>query len=399
MNKLTSAFLLAFGAAIIITSCKKKDDDNGGGNSEPDKIVMVNNITTGSTPTAYLTTRKDLSAGSLTNAKGQQTVFYALAQTHGSDIYLFEARSGDKVKKFTRNADGSLTEVGSITMPANAFPYCIAFESDTKAYVNLSNTGKIAIINPTTMVQTGTIDLTSYALGDGSPDPGQMLYRDGKLYVGCWQTSDGTTSIHPAELLIIDVANNNQVTSITDNRTTEAGNGSAYGSMFFDETGDLYVLCMGSWGFVPGQKAGFLRLKSGATSFDPTYFFNTTDYSIANIPGNHIDYTHRVAYAGNGIAYITGNIPALMSNPPDYSLDKTFGAFKLDLAAQTITKLDIPYSNGSAAAVMYYQNKAWFGMSTSTAIGIYSYDPVTNTASAAPVVTTEGEPSVLCVFE
>lgn len=399
MKKKSILFLLWVTVAMVLTACTKYYPDLKDRAPGLDKIVMVNNINTGSKSVAYLGTRENLSAGSYINANAQQVVSYALAQVYNNEVYLIEARSGDKIRKFARSTDGTLTGLGAITMPAASFPYCIAFESATKAYVSLGNTGRIAVINPATMTQTGSIDLSGYALGDGSPDPGVVLYRNGKLYVACLQTSDGYTSSHPAQLLIIDLANNNQVTSITDQRSTYASNASSAGSMFFDENGDLYVLCMGSWGFVPGQKCGFLRVRNGETKFDPGYFFNITDYVIANIPGDHLDYLHRMAYAGSGIVYGTGNIPALMSNPPDYVRDKTFGAFRLDINNQVMAKLDIPYSNGYAACVMPYENKVYYGMSTNTGVGIYSFDPATNTASTGTVVTTQGDPSILAFFE
>lgn len=392
---LTASVLLA----LLLQGCTKDNDKNDNEGGEMDKIAIVTNINTGSTPVAYLGTREDLSAGAYNNSNAQQVVSYALAQTYKGAVYLIEARSGDKIIKYTRNADGSLTNSGSITMPGAAYPYCIAFESDTKAYLSLGNTGKIIIFDPSSMTQSGTIDLASYALRDGSPDPGIILYRNRKLYVGCLQTSDGVTSAHPAQLLIIDLNNNNQITSVTDNRSTYASNPSSAGSMFFDEQGDLYVLCMGSWGFMPAQKCGFLRIRNGQNTFDASYFFNVRDYSVDGIPGSHLDYVHRMEYAGSGIVYATGNVPSLMSNPPDYVLDKTFGAFKVDVRNQKITKIDIPYSNGYAACVMNYKGKAYYGMSTNTGVGIYSYDPAADKASAQPVISTQGDPSVICSFE
>lgn len=384
--------------SIGFPACLKKysDDESLKG---VQKIIIVTNINSGNTQVAYLGTRKDLTAGNYSNANAQQVVSYPLAQVYNKEVYLIEARSGDKIRKYTKQADGLLKETGMLTMPASSFPYCIAFENSSKAYVSLGNAGKIAIIDPSTMTQTGNIDLTKYALGDASPDPGVIVYRNRKLYVACFQSSDGYTSFHPAQVLIIDLDNNNQITSITDNRTTYASNPSSSASMFITENGDLYVLCLGSWGFVPGQQCGFLRIKNGATAFDPDYFFNITDYAIANIPGNHLDYLHRIEYAGNDIVYGTGNIPALMSNPPDYVKDKTFGAFRADLNNKVITKLDVPYSNGYAACVMPYENKVYFGMSTNSGVGIYAFDPATNTADVKPLVNTQGDPSILAPFD
>jgi hypothetical protein len=65
---------------------------------------------------------------------------------------------------------------------------------------------------------------------------------------------------------------------------------------------------------------------------------------------------------------------------------------------QKITKIDMPFSNGYAACGMNYQGKVYYGMSTNTGVGIYSYDSVAEKASAQPVISTQGDPSVICSF-
>lgn len=381
---------------LVLASCKEDDPDTGTG--ELDQLAIVTNITTGSTPIAYLGTRADFSAGSYTNAKARQTLSYPLAQTYDGDIYLCEARSGNNLIKYKRNADGTLSETARLSLPTASTPYWIAFESKTKAYLTLGAAGKIAIINPETMTQTGSIDLSAYAIGDNSPDPSVIIYREQKLYIACFQSSDTYSSVHPAQVLIVDLANGNKITSTTDSRTTFASSPSSLGSMFFTENGDLYLLCAASFGFKPGQKCGFLRILKGSTTFDPDYFFNVSDYNVAGIAGNRYDYLHRLEYAGNGIVYGIANVPALVSNPPDYINDKSFSAFKADLTTETITKLDIPFSNGFAGSVLLRNSKAYFGMSTNTGVGIYSYDPATNQADQKPLIATEGDASILLSF-
>jgi hypothetical protein len=104
-------------------------------------------------------------------------------------------------------------------------------------------------------------------------------------------------------------------------------------------------------------------------------------------------------YAGNGIVYSTGNIYALASNPPDYVNDRTYGSFKVDIRNKVIMKLDLPYSNGMAACVLPFENKILWGLATTTGVGIYSYDPSTNTASTSPIISTQGDPSIIEAFE
>jgi hypothetical protein len=304
------------------------------------------------------------------------------------------------VRKFTRQSNGTLAAAGSFTAPPASSPLGTVIESETRGYCSLHGSGHILVFNPSTMTIIETIDLRAYGLGDGNPDPSVMELHNGKLYVACNQSSDGFTSSHPVQVLIIDVNNGFSVISATDNRSTWAGSINEQKSIFFDESGDMYIYCVASYGFGgPNQKSGFLRIKHGQTTFDPTYFFNTADYNIKGIAGNKVDYLQRMRYVGKGIVYSTGNIYALASNPPDYIKDRTYGAFKVDIINQTIEKLDLPYSNGYAACVLPYNGMILWGLATTTGVGIYSYDPVSNTASTDPVVTTQGDPNIIELIE
>ena len=392
-------FTIAFSLLILIFSAC---DDGIENNSSTgiDKFLLVTNITTSNPIIGYVGTLKDLETPEYTNSRARQFTAYPFITVYGDYVFAMPHRLGDVIMKYKRQPGGKLSTEGSMTMPAGSSSISIVIESDTKAYCSLWTLGKIAVFNPTTMTILSYIDLTSYALGgDGSPDPTVMALRNGKLYVGCSQTSDGYTSSHPAQIFIIDVANGNTVVSATDDRTTWAGSTDDQESLFFDENGDLYVFGIASYGFGgSSQKCGFLRIKNGETDFDPDYFFNVADYSIDGIPNNKVDYLQHIRYAGNGVAYCTGNIYALASNPPDYVNDRVLGSFRVDLANKTITKLDLPYSNSYAGSVQVYEGSVYFGLSTSTGVGLYHYDPLTNTASEDPVVNTEGDPSTIKVF-
>lgn len=387
-------------AVIGLNACKKKDkEEDVTETGVPDKLLFVCNITSSNPVTAYVGTHKDLATPNHNNSKARQSTQYPFITINGNDVFVIPNKGGDVLKKYTRGNDGILEESGSLTLPASSQSIGLIIESATKGYISLQNLGKIAVFNPASMSISSYIDLTSYALGDASPDPSIMTLRNGKLYVACVQTSDGYTSQHPAQLLIIDVANGNTIASTTDSRTTWAGSIDEQHSMFFDESGDLYVFCVASYGFAgPTQKCGFLRIKNGQTTFDPTYFFNVADYSVTGIPNNKVDYLQHMRYTSGGIVYSTGNIYALASNPPDYINDRTMGSFKVDLINKTITKIDLPYSNGYSASVFPYEGKILWGLATASATGIYTYDPATSSASSAPVVTTQGDPSIIEAF-
>ena len=45
-----------------------------------------------------------------------------------------------------------------------------------------------------------------------------------------------------------------------------------------------------------------------------------------------------------------------------------------------------------------FDGKVLFGLSTTTGVGVYSYDPATNQASSQPVLSTVGDPTVVLAF-
>jgi hypothetical protein len=395
--KITSRFFLFATTFSILTGCSSDNVDPSSG----DSFVIGTNLTTASPITGYVGTLKDLTVSNYTNTKSRQTSQYPYVTVYKNDVFVMPSISGgDVVVKYTRKPDGTLAEAGSFTAPPGSAPLATIVESDTRAYCSLYKAGKIIVFNPSTMAIIQTIDLTSYALGgDGNPDPSIMEIKNGKLYVACTQTTDGFTSSHPVQVLIIDVNNTSSIVSATDSRSTWAGSINEQKSIFFTENGDMYIFCVASYGFGgPTQKCGFLRIKNGETSFDPTYFFNVADYSITGIPGNKVDYLQRMRYTSAGIVYSTGNIYALASNPPNYITDRTYGSFKVDIINKTIEKLDLPYSNGYAATVLPFEEKILFGLATTTGVGIYTYDPIANIATTSPVVNTQGDPSILEIF-
>jgi hypothetical protein len=142
-------------------------------------------------------TLKDISVTNFDNSKSRQSTQYPYVTLYKNDVFVMPSRYGDIVKKYTRQQDGALQETGSFTPPSASAPLGVVIESDNKGYCSLFAAGKILVFNPSTMAIIETIDLTSYGLGDGNPDPNVMALNNGKLYVACSQTTNGFTSAHP----------------------------------------------------------------------------------------------------------------------------------------------------------------------------------------------------------
>ena len=87
------------------------------------------------------------------------------------------------------------------------------------------------------------------------------------------------------------------------------------------------------FGYQPGVKEGFLRIKKGQTDFDKSYCFTLADVDLVGVKGNKTSYAYMKVYGGNGKVYAYLNIPGAASNPPDYA---TINASNLSRLISTI---------------------------------------------------------------
>lgn len=323
----------------------------------------------------------------------------------GDWLFVFEPMSSGILYKYTLDENNALSGPERLSFGAGSGASHIAVASASKAYVSLGNTGKIAIINPTSMKKTGEIDLTSYAVGtDGSPDPSTSIIRDGLLYVALSQKASVMSAHDTAACVAIINTTNDQVTKlIWDSRAESLGGpDESNATVFTDENNHIYFYSCALWGYQPGLSDGLLRIKNGETEFDPDYYFSIMSTSVSGVPGNSVSYGLTIRYAGNGIVYSSLLVPGLTSNPPDYANDRNYQPVKIDLVNKTITKIPVGAAGGwpaktilveSSGTVLFGQNES------STPAGLYRYDPVANTVSSSPVLETEGMPYFLYALE
>jgi len=225
-----------------------------------------------------------------------------------------------------------------------------------------------------------------------------LAIRDGKLYVALQQLVTGFVSADGTDWAVFDGATNAFERVIHDDRATGAGRFGYNQTMFVDEAGDFYIYAIASFGFVPGQTSGILRIRRSEAEFDPSYFIDLTHAAVA-VPGGRIGLLNGIGCGGNGMLYAMAQVPTLQSNPPNYALDRAFQAIRITLATGRIDVLPLPLNNGNATDVAFRDNRVLFGLSTVAAAGIFAYDPATNQASGTPLVTTVGDPTLVLVFE
>jgi hypothetical protein len=393
-------------AALLGFTVGCSDSPSGPDEAGPGSFLLITSVPnqSGSDGASFVQT-VGLDQPQVSNAGAFEQTFRPYPYVNGNDVILLQGYYGDQAARYVRGNDGRLTESGRMSLPPGSVGAGVVYASATKAYLALTNAGKVLIFNPQTMTSTGEIDLTTLGIArnpanpsDRNPEPVALAIRDGKLFVTLAQLVNNFASADGADIAVFDLATDRFEKVMRDSRTAACGTFGYYQSFFVDEQGDLYVYCIASYGFVPGQKGGILRVRRGQTEFDPGYFLNVTDAAVG-VPGGRVGFMALPAYAGNGQMYGIAEVPALASNPPSYARDRNFQAVHVDLYARQITALPLPPGNGVGTGVAMSEGRVIFGLSTATGVGLYSYDPATGQASNGPVVTTAGDPTHLIAFE
>lgn len=385
---------IAFSAVIFITACEKE-------NNTPQQSEKMNYIQTVIVDNNnYMSGFKDLDIDEIKNDLAYIHPKWTFLKQHKNYVYTIEPEN-NKIYKYQRT-DDDIVKIGApLELTVGSMPTSMTIVSDTKAYIMSRGSGKVTIINPSTMELVKEIDLSEYAIGkengDNNPEPISCIVRDGKLFVFLWQEIQQFYPNAGAHAVVIDMATDMPEKMISDMRATMLCPGEA--SAFVDEKGDIYVYATGAFGYYPDITEGFLRIKSGETEFDPDYYFPIKNLSIEGIEGNKADYIYTHEYTANGIVYGYINVPAAASPTPDYVNDKTFQPAKVDVYNKTVTKIDLPISAGWSACLTIASDEViLWGMATIEGVGYYHYNYQTD-EDLNKIITTTGAPFAIKTFK
>jgi hypothetical protein len=403
MKQIKMAVMLLATASFFISCDDEKDKSDASGKI---KMVLALDMSVNGSEITYLTpvSEKIVNEGGAVSLAGAKEAYVACyVETYRDWLFQVPSMSESVLRRYTRSDDGKLILDGSLRCSSNpsAGVVNMIVISDTKAYASLMLENKIIIFNPSTMEKTGEINLAKSEFGvngSATPNPAGMIFRDGKIFVGCMQLTNLPLCADGAYIVVIDEVTNIPEKMISDMRASSAS--FFNNEMFVDEKGDIYVNCWASYGYVPRQTGGFLRIKKGSTEFDPDYFFNITDRTIEGIEGGRLMTAYTSHYVKNGIACIFGTNPAYASQPIDYINDRMVEAFCINLYNKTITKLDFPRSNSYSCSISHIGEIVYFGItSQSDGAGLFTYNYRTGETSSSPVISAPGTVLDVAVFE
>ncbi len=410
MNKIklinTLYLIVAPLIGLLLTSCNKdpKPTPNPVGS---ERILFCTSIINadGASGNAYLQAIGSIESKKYDNSRGVPVGFGTEPIYCGDHLYVLPDYMGNsKAELVCYTLDDKLQFIkrGSMELPGGAAACNVVEVSPDKAYISFQNIGQVWAFNPKSMTKTASIDLNKYKHADTNVMPGSMAVRDGKLYVGLCQMDAKWMPLHKeVELALIDIASDkvDKKISSTTSGLSVATRPIVPKSIFVDDKGDLYILCMGSFGFNPEFPGGIVRIKKGETEIDPSWVVDLSKIDIevkgilpqtTKLPANYIASMQYVS--GSKVVAIMGIYALDPTNKNPYTALQCLPAV-IDLEHRTIQQIEgIPASNPHAIALGCYNGLIMIGSAGKDYSGFYSYNPQTGAISKGPVFEVEGNP-------
>jgi len=348
---------LAVGIAVATFSCSKTNSSDPAPGAT--SYVLGVGITSNGSTTNYVVKAKDLMSGTISPVGSGLTLAGYRDYSQGNNTVFaiggFEEANVDGV---TQDASGQLTVSGKATFDRAADDIQQVDNSQMLAMEYPSQTeGNNARwyfvdINSKSITKNLSTPLAPLVVGGENPTYSGMVVRDNKLFVShVYFSSDFATSnnVDTNYVAVYSYPDIKFEKLITDTRTGPSGAFGTRSGLIKTETGDIYAMSSSnvSNGFSKATKpGGFLRIKNGETTFDPSYFFNTD-----NLGGK----IAHVKYIGNGLVFAT--ISTLKTQTAaDRWGDKSLKMAIIDLNNQKIT--DVKPEGGTVESLIHNGNGA-----------------------------------------
>jgi hypothetical protein len=391
-TRLVLMSVLAMG--IAFTSCKKKKNNEEQPTISSGYFVGLKTESAG-VEAEYVLTTADLMSGTISaNGIGtEQLGWMYYHKTAGSKYMAFD---------YTNNVCTGYTLNNGAIQEAGSFIYDRVDVIGNLPNGNVIGIGapwgggsydtKIQTIDPNSMSITNTVNHPLYTLYDDTLAQLNMwpthTFVDGdKLYVSfyplhgaSWQTDRTDT----AYVSVFSYPGMVYQTTFKDSRTSPIGYYGGSPCIFTDENGDHYTFSSSSLaaGFTQSTKpSGILKINSGATAFNSSYFFNIENFGYRLLTGT---------YVGNGkvVARVvsTGNDGTMWGA---FSVDNPICKLAvIDLYSQNFTIVnDVPLHGGQYFTPFLVEDgKVYASINNGSTAHVYRIDPATATATQGALI-------------
>lgn len=323
---------LSLGLVIALSACGKKDSPVEPTpvppSHHPAHLAFMTSVTnaSGLPEASYLLTTRDLQGGTYTNKEALPLELGNMPFYHDGLFYTFPSPMGSKLNElriYSSDPGRYFAFAGTMPLKGGAGPVSMIYHSPTKAYLSDWANSKIWIFNPTKKTTISEIDLKSYAQAGASARPSILLERDGILFVPLNQIDAQWSPVQPdrTDVLLIDTQTDKPLKLISDTKHGLSFPSRPFdsNSIFQDEAGDIYINCLGTFEkMLPDSHTGILRIKKGATDFDPDYAIKLTETKVEGLADkdSRAFYLAGVSYVGGGKLLAFAGVPTI---DPDFA--------------------------------------------------------------------------------
>ncbi len=383
---------LLIGTALFALSCKKKEDAA----TPPSPYLLGVGITTssgtGSSTVNYVVKTNSLTEGTISPlGNGLTLIGYRDYAIGNKTVFALGGLGEVNVNGIDQDASGRLNVTGTATFAKSADDIQQVDNSKMLAVkLPAKADGDQAVfnfvdINGKTIAGTYSSALTPLIVDGNQPTYTGMAVNGGKLYVSYMHFDKDYKTPH-TDTNYIAVYSYPAIAFekvIKDVRTGPTGDILTKNGLFKVENGDIYAMSSSNLGYGYTQSTkpgGFVRIKSGETAFDASYFFNT------DLLGGKIAH---IKYLGNNLAFAT--ISTLDPKTSDQWGDKSLKMAIIDISAQKIT--DVKLQGGSVTDLIHNGNggrsfsvlsdngKVYYTANIGGVTNIYVIDVATATAT------------------
>ncbi|MBF9252998.1 DUF4374 domain-containing protein [Pontibacter sp. 172403-2] len=300
--------LLGLCATTMLVACS--DDDNVPNPSTGEFVVSLALQGNGNTFTYYTVPFEDVMSGTL-SAVGQgieQPGYFDFTQIDNT-IYSIGGLDDVNVVGITRDANGELKQIGNVSF-TNSLKDIVKADANTLVGVEMdgnSDVIKFHTFNTNTLTVKGTETHQVAAITNQvAPSYAGMRISNGYLYLAYYisdPSTFNTPSTDKAEIAVFTYPALEFVKVMEDTRVGPIGGFNTKSGLIKDEQGNIYAVSHSNPGNGYSQStkpAGIIRINSGQTTIDETYFFD-----VAAVTGGKT--ISHMLYLGNGKVFVEVN--------------------------------------------------------------------------------------------
>ncbi len=381
--RLLALSVLCICASLFFTACNR--DNNTPNPGENPYVLSLGVQGSDGSFTYYTVPFNDVMSGTL-SAVGQgieQPGYYDFTQIDNT-IYSMGGLGDVNVVGITKNEDGSLRQIGDVSYTTGLADIVKADDNTLIALEMAFNSDVIRFhtLNATTLRATSTKQHPVSAITTQSvPFYSGMRISGNHLFLSYYianPTTFATPNTNEAEIAVFSYPGLEFQKVIKDTRTGPVGGFNTKSGLIKNERGDVYALSHSNPanGFSQSTKpAGILRINSGSSAFDPSYFFDvdaiTGGKTIAHI-----------MYLGNGKAFVEVNTAS--RNAQAAWSDAPLRSAIIDLNAKTINYINgVPEHAGGGRRLpaLYHENHVYMAVPEASGIYVYRMDVNNYTAT------------------